>query len=51
MRVRHEAYCSPSSHRPLPTVEELVLKVDGVPADGSDDACRLVLKLAPTDKW
>ena len=50
MRVRHEAYSSPPSHRPLPAVVELALMVDGVPADGSDDALRLILKLAPTNK-
>ena len=50
VRVRHEAYSSPPSHRPLPAVEELLLMVDGVPADGTHDARRLILKLAPTNK-
>ena len=50
VRVRHEEYSSPPSHRPLPTVKALLLMVDGVPAEGTHDARRLILKVAPTNK-
>lgn len=50
VRVRYDLCSSKSSPRPLPAIEELMLIVEGVPTDGTDNVCKLIEQLAPSNR-